>query len=118
VAQTYCEDCFSVYDAGHACGYGAGTWMDMPEIGETIPRWLDHVGYRVVTEENLADVFTMLAYESELGARDFSPWEFTAKEINDRCADLEHDDLWELYDLGVEEGIAAAWAERDPREED
>lgn len=54
--------------------------------------------------------FFEMAYASEENARQFSPFELTAHEINESGNRAEG--LWEAYDKGVEAGAKAAWKER------
>lgn len=50
------------------------------------------------------------AFQSEQNARDFSPWEFIAHEINSDEENAE--ELWESYDAGVAAGIKKAVRKR------
>lgn len=51
------------------------------------------------------DDFTAEAHEAEGNARQYTPFEFLAKQINDSPAP---EDLWDAYEQGVSSGIAAA----------
>ena len=51
------------------------------------------------------DCLTAAAFESESNAREYSPWEFLAAEING--AEDRAEGLWEAYDAGVAAGIKA-----------
>jgi len=102
--QFLCPECKGHYDDGYDHGYGAG---DNCELEDDAPEPADASEY----EERLLSA----AYEGESYAREFSPWEFTAKAINDRELELWgeiYGTLWELYDAGVNDGITAAIAPR------
>ena len=62
------------------------------------------------------DEFFSMAYESEDNARQVSPFEFFAHDVNE-CEDRA-DGLWEAYDEGVTAGIKKAWKERGKVDED
>jgi hypothetical protein len=57
------------------------------------------------SKEDYKDALLEAAWESEQHARQFSPWEFVAHEINSAQPDWRVDGLWEAYDTGVEIGI-------------
>lgn len=56
------------------------------------------------------DEFFSMAYESEENARQFSPFEFLAHDINETGDRAEG--LWDAYDEGVLFGIRKAWKEK------
>lgn len=67
-----------------------------------------------ITEvESLADV-EMLYYhwagEAESNSRDYSPFEFTAKELNDLEAEVDWE-VWDAYNDAVYEGFESVWRE-------
>ena len=96
------------YERGFERGFNCASWQDLPEIGWKIPRHIDYVGYSVVDEENQGDVWEMMCFESESGARDFSPFEFTAHDLNE-IADSKPYDVWEVFDNGITAGIRSYW---------
>jgi hypothetical protein len=55
------------------------------------------------------DEFISECYEIEDNKRQYSPFEFTASEIN---KGRNPEGQWEAYDEGVRRGILKAWAER------
>jgi hypothetical protein len=57
-----------------------------------------------------SECLTSAAFESEQNARQFSPWEFLAHDINE-CGDRS-EGLWEAYDAGVASGIKRGVRER------
>ena len=129
MAQTHAN---MIYQAGKERGYNLATWIDAPELGK---RYLtESDGYIVATEENLSDVWFSLCYDAEANGRQFSPFEFTARELNnlqagEHCAHFAYTeeivpypetgkmpaklyDVWELFDQGITEGIALEWNSR------
>ena len=95
------------FAAGYDHAHGAAC-HNVPQIGEEY--WTDDCG-RVTpqTVEEARDLHASLCYAAELNARCYSPWEFTAHEIN--SLDDEHGDgaseaAWEAYDAGVTLAIA------------
>lgn len=105
-----------IREAGIKRGYNVASWQDLPEIGDTLPRDVDWVGIGTVDDVNdAAEAFGMLAHAAEEHDRCFSPFEFTAKEINDRD---DADDAWEAFDAGIQDGIAKCWEERKGYYED
>ena len=78
--------CQDAYNKGYDCGFQAAIYTD----------------YDSEMDESLESA----AYDSELNARDFSPWEFIAHEINDNTEERS-EQLWEWYDKGVTAGIKA-----------
>ena len=95
-------DLTEVYEAGFMRGNNCASWCDMPDIGEKIPRHIDWVGYGVVTEENQHEVHELYAMEGESNSRDFSPFEFTAHELNEMS---DPDAAWEAFDAGIHAGV-------------
>ncbi len=104
VPQAYANDpaLKDAYERGYKRGDSCASWCDMPEIGDAIPRSVDWVGYRVVTDENQADVHTMYAHESESNNRQYSPFEFTAHEFN---SSDDSEALWGAFQAGIDDGI-------------
>lgn len=98
------------YLAGYERGFNAASWCDEPEIGERIPRHIDWVGYGEVSEDNIQEVHEMLAFESESASRDYSPFEFTAHDLN-KDEDTS-EERWEAFDAGIADGIRAELAKR------
>lgn len=81
------------------------------EVGESDIReaGCDH-GHLEVCE----DCLTSAAYESELNARDFSPFEFLATELDED----DSGELWEAYEEGIETGIKEGMRDRLKSERD
>lgn len=85
---------------GKERAYNIATWCDVPEVGKTY--WTDSDGKVTVDEDNIWDVMTSLCYNAESSNRDYSPFEFTAHDINES---RYPDELWAAYDEGVTLGI-------------
>lgn len=65
------------------------------------------IGYEIAMDADFDDDMTFdemesEAYEIEENARQFSPWEFLAHDIN---SSRYPDELWEEYDRGVSVGV-------------
>lgn len=103
-ATQYERDAFAAgYDHAHgiAC-------HNVPRIGEEY--WTDDMG-RVTpqTVEEARELHASLCYAAESHSRCYSPWEFTAKEINDldeERGEGASEAAWEAYDAGVALAIA------------
>lgn len=97
-----------IYLAGYSRGWNCASWQDIPGIGSTVHTDAD--GKVEVEDENdQADAMSSLAFEAESNGRDFSPFEFTAKELNDR---EDSEDAWEAFEAGISDGISANIASR------
>ena len=97
-----------IRDLGYTRGWNVASWCDLPEIGSHIPKHVDWVGYDTVDADNLRDVWEMLCSESESNDRQFSPFEFTAYELNE-LQETKPYDPWEVFEDGLRAGIAAYW---------
>lgn len=65
--------------------------------------------------ESLADVemvFYHHAGESESCNRDYSPFEFTAKELNDLEQEVEWE-VWDVYNDAIQEGFKTVWEQHE-----
>lgn len=86
-------------------GYGHGHGLachNAPKLGSKL--WLDDLGRVQVDAENIREVHQSLCHAGADNSRCYSPFEFTAKEFNDS----EHrDDLWEAFEAGTADAIAA-----------
>lgn len=69
----------------------------------------------VVEVESLADaemLFYHWASESESINRDYSPFEWTAKELNDLNEKVEWD-VWDVYNEAIQEGFKKVWTDAE-----
>lgn len=110
IPAAYVGELSEIYLRGFERGYNAASWQDLPEIGSKLPRHIDYQGIgEIETGQDQADALQMLASESESNGRDFSPFEFTAHELNER---EDSEDAWEAFDEGISDGILANIGER------
>ncbi len=90
------------YDHGKANGYAAASYLDADAIG-----WAsDELGYGdpdALDKQEFEEVAQSAAYEGELNARSYSPFEFFAHDIN--MSGNRAEGLWEKYAEGVTVGI-------------
>lgn len=104
----------SIIQDGVEQGYNLASWIDIPEKGQTIPKHIDWVGVGVIeTAEDQQEAFMALCVDSDHHRRDYSPFEFTAHELNN------HDDpesAWEAYRTGLQLGYEKNYSERIRRE--
>ena len=90
----------SAFEAGYSHAHGIACHC-VPRIGATV---LLEDGPTEVTEENAMEVHEYLSLETEERGRQFTPWEFTARDIND-LDEIEQAEAWEAYDEGVTAAI-------------
>jgi hypothetical protein len=108
------------YAEGKDRGYATATWMDIPRKGEKLSAEYDPDGIGVVeTADEALDAMACAAAFGEEADRDFSPFEFLAKELNDyaRWCEAHGRDPqagWNAFEEGVSDGIAAALSLRAP----
>lgn len=108
------------YLRGFDRGYSCANNNDLPEIGETIDE-PDCDVTLVETSDDREEVLSHRAYAGEetgyiplhstANDRSYSPFEFTAEEFNDADERLS-EALWEAFDQGIGDGIAANVKER------
>ena len=101
----------SAYLSGYNRGHGFAC-HNVPRIGDTIDQSVDYVGCgRTVTAENAAEYHELLCFAAETNSRDFSPFEFTAHELNEYGEGTEDtpsaDEMWSAYDAGIADAIRA-----------
>lgn len=80
--------------------------------------WRDAVDKSV--EENtedfseVEDYYNNLCYEAELGSREYSPFEFTPRDLNDLENDESIDfEVWEAFEEGISKYIEEYWNENE-----
>jgi hypothetical protein len=66
-----------------------------------------HSGCQCKAPKVCHECLTRAAYEAEMGARSFTPWEQIASNINKTKSHTRRDNLWASYDEGVQKGIHA-----------
>lgn len=110
IPAAYAGELSEIYLSGFERGYNAASWQDIPEIGSTLSKSVDYQGIgEIESTHDQADALQMLASESESNSRDFSPFEFTAHDLNER---EDSEDAWEAFDEGISDGILANVGER------
>lgn len=98
---TECER--EAFAAGYDHAHGIAC-HNVPRIGETV--WTDDEGNVTPQDVDEArDLHASLCYAAEMNARCYSPWEYTAAEIN-ALGEFEAEAAWEAYDAGVAAAIA------------
>lgn len=98
------------YNMGKEHGYSVASWNDLPELGDKIEKTIDWIGLgETVTLENVAEYFSVICHEAEDNSRQYSPFEFTAHDINE-CKNS--DVLWDEFERGIDKGISDNWNER------
>lgn len=91
--------------AGYGRGWNVASWVDMPAIGSRLPRDMDWVGMgELKTAWERIEAWSMLCSEAESNDRSYSPFEFTAHDINEQP---NSDELWEAFEEGITAGINA-----------
>jgi len=92
-------------ELGYNRGWNVASWQDMPNIGDAIPLHLDWIGIGTIDSvEDQIEAWEMFCFDAESNDRDFSPFEFTAHDINE-SNDPER--YWEAFDNGITDGIRA-----------
>lgn len=104
-----------IYLAGYSRGWNCASWQDIPDIGIKLPSHVDYQVGKISDASDQADALQMLASEAESNGRDFSPFDFTAHELNER---EDSEDAWEAFDSGIADGISANVASRIQPEPD
>jgi len=87
----------SAFEAGYSHAHGIACHC-VPRIGATV---LLEDGPTEVTEDNAMEVHEYLSLETEERGRQFTPWEFTARDLDE----TEQAEAWEAYDEGVSAAI-------------
>ncbi len=100
----------SIIQDGVEQGYNLASWIDIPEKGQTVPKDIDWVGIGVIeTTEDRQEAFMALCVDSEDQRRAFSPFEFTAHELNSH---KDPESAWEAYETGLQLGFEKNYSER------
>lgn len=99
-------------ELGRDRGMESAMFADMPKIGDRVEKFdLPNFEGLIKSIEDCQEVFLESAAESETNSRQFTPFEFTSKEINEH-AEFEAAELWEAFDEGIIEGIRETWDKR------
>jgi hypothetical protein len=109
--NTYTEKQQYFYELGFDRGKSMASDVDFRPLGDPIPTELgDCWNKEIDSLDTAASVAASEAYLIEEYNRQFSPFEFTAKEINDyehwsRLHNREDLSGWEPFDTGISDGI-------------
>jgi hypothetical protein len=107
-----------IFEKGFDRGFSIASWMELPRIGDNVPKELDWIGIeKVESVSDAGEVFIMYCQASEDNGRSYSPFEFTAKELNNLQEELDESegewfDVWEVYEDGIEQGFLENWQQR------
>lgn len=85
-----------LYEAGKERGYNIALHAEVPVIGDN----------GIDDTDDVKDVFFDRCHDAEENNRSFTPFEFTAKEINEREDAME---AWESFDEGISDGFDDVW---------
>ena len=109
MAQT---DKSRIYQEGLHHGYCVASWNDLPEIGSSVDKAIDWFGIDTIeTVSDAADYFMMVCSIAEDYSRQYSPFEFTAKELNELQESKDYD-VWQVFEDGIQDGFLKNWKER------
>lgn len=89
------------YQTGWRSGHGIAC-HNVPQVGETY--LLDSSGRVTADADNVREIHRDICHEVEMNNRDFSPFEFIAKEFNES---EDPDNVWAAYEDGVADAIYA-----------
>jgi hypothetical protein len=98
----------AAYRIGWNTGHGIAC-HNVPTLGEEVRS--DSLGRITINAENIRDVHQEACFEAEMSGRDFSPFEFIARDFNELGEgsgdEPSSDEAWEAYEQGVSDAIAA-----------
>jgi hypothetical protein len=94
---------------GYEIGRNIASYTDVREVESVDPE-----GNEILSEEDQREWFVKDSLDVEMAARDYTPFEYTAKVFNN----AEYpDEIWDNYEKGVLEGIKfVLWLEFDNRQ--
>lgn len=91
------------YDLGVERGRAIASWIDVPQFGDHVPREIDWIGIeQILSKDDALEAFKLFAQAAEENSRQFSPFEHTAKAINESD---EPDQNWDAFNQGIDDGI-------------
>lgn len=85
----------------HGAGIASANYSEFPRIGDN----------GIENMDDLQESFFELLREAESNCRQYSPFEFTARELNERP---DADEAWQEFDEGVQNAFEAAWENHRP----
>ena len=97
-----------IFNMGVHRGFNIATYTGT--LGEPPKNAKPYDPDEVLSVDELKEIFFSQCSDAESGNRDFSPFEFTAAELNrwEEAADFE---VWDSYDAGIQEGFNLVWME-------
>ena len=102
-----------IYEMGKDRGYNIASWTDLPEIGSSPDRITaaETCIDEITDIHDAHDVFVSLVWQGENNSRQFSPFEFTAHDLNEMVETKPYDP-WEIFEEGIRVGIENNWKSR------
>ena len=101
-----------VYEIGYERGFNIASWQDLPEIGTIIrPFELEEFEGPVEDVEDAREVFLATCCSAENSNREFTPFEFTCKDLND-LQEKKPYDVWEVFEYAIGNGFRDNWESR------
>jgi hypothetical protein len=100
-----------IYQSGFDRGFSIASWQDIPAIGYRVPRYYNCIVETVNDNTDREDAFYCLCYMAEENNRSYSPFEFTAKDLNDLQESKPYD-VWQVFDDGISSGMRKNYRER------
>ena len=101
-----------ILNLGIQRGFSIAKHNDLPQIGSFPTANIVSIsGIEVIDSiEDAESVFLTACSISEENSRDYSPFEYTAAELN-RYASFADFEVWETYNNGIHEGFSLYWEE-------
>ena len=101
-----------IFEDGVTRGYNIASWQDLPEIGAEMPKHIDWQGIGTISNiDDAHEAFLMICNEAEGNDRQFTPFEFMAKELNELVEKKPYDP-WDVFEEGINKGFEKNWRER------
>lgn len=97
----------SAYRRGWNHGHGFAC-HNVPKLGDRL--WVESLGRVTVDRDNIREVHESLCYAAESNSRQFSPFEFVAREFNSADEEIGEgvtESLWEAFEAGISDSIGA-----------
>jgi hypothetical protein len=91
-----------IYNDGKERGECVASWLELPDLGTKV--WSELNGNVTLDKDNYLETMIDLALDNEQHDRQYSPFEDTAKELNE-LNEVKPYDVWEIYESGIDKGI-------------
>lgn len=102
------ETLVDAYRQGWNHGHGIAC-HNVPDIGAKL--FVEDMGRITVDADNIREVHASACYSAESNSRQYSPFEFTAHEFNSAEEEGDSEALWEAFEAGTNDAIAADLSE-------